>query len=182
MEQYGYVRQIIFLFVAVAVVTGAFRGNAQELTRPKAKEILEKSERIQHLGDVILFNEAKEANCLNATGVVRLKVGNAFGMPVNASGQIGPAGRNIINKMAFENDPFKGVDLRIWFKSPPKMILDKITGITGQGDLKTVEYSFHFDWTNVGLNEASLHCFANPQMQGKSKLRLYDDGWRVVTE
>jgi hypothetical protein len=159
--------------------------HAQELTRAQAQELIQKTPQYQRFTLGILIKDAAEANCVQKSGLMRLSVQSAFGMALDTTAQVKltPAGQQVIEKATFSQDPFEGVKLRIWFKSPPKLIVDEVTGISGALPEKVVEFKEHYDWSEVGLNPVVVaSCFKSHlvSMDDKETLRLYDDGWRVI--
>jgi hypothetical protein len=173
--------QLTSLLLAGLVTIGC--SNPKELTRGKAKDILQNSPALQHSTDVLVFAEPNNATCLAKAGLIKQNINMVFDSPFSSEAEIGPSGRNVISKVEdFSDYALQSASrLRIWFKNPPKVIIDEITGITGAGEEKTVDYVSHFDWTNVGLNRAALSCMKAGGSRFRAVFRLYDDGWRIAS-
>lgn len=160
-------------------LTGAC--GSKDLTRSKAKELIQATPPFQKWTKGILVSEPEELDCLNTSGLIRIGKGRFGEFEV----RVAPLGLKSIDRIEASDWAGQGARVRIWFKSPPRPVVDEITGISGSQSEKRVEFLEHYEWNDVGLSPSAVNmCFAShlQKYTDTAVLRLYDDGWRVVAK
>ena len=157
----------------------------RELTRAKAKKVLQESPQLQQITKPVGFSGQRDATCFRMAELINASVGSFGGIQLDstASAEVLPKGRALIDKATYSigyNGPF----LRTWFKKPPLFVVDEITGITGtpngNPNIKRVDFTAHFDWKDTGIGPFLVACFGGGKPQpAQRQLSLYDDGWRL---
>lgn len=151
MNYYFYNYKYFILLLITIWLVGCDKDD--ELSRDKAKIILSQTETFTSQHKSVKFNDTGYAKTVEQglwSGQYDLLVAGILG--VNAE------------------------ELSV---QPYKIRLQEVTGITdnpsGEGKIKSVE----FIWERYGLPEVAKR-YVNQGGNGKSTLRLYDDGWRIV--
>jgi hypothetical protein len=160
------------------------QAQSQELNREQAKDILSKIDNIIPLAQNGYRYNIQNADALQKSGLLVITARTTVGIVTETSVTLTRAGEKLIEKAELIGNPVDGFMLAVWYRHPPRFVVDEITGITGTAPDKTVEFTAHFDFADTGVNQDVARASGNGFLlkDQSVKFRLYDDGWRPVRD
>lgn len=158
------------LVLAIAFVLLLVGCHSSTLTRGKAKDVIESSDRYKLQKVHVALTNGEFQNLWRA-GYLQVRM-----VMFQQQLEVGPKGKGLIDS---GNLWPGGTNPAIVLSTPLKPHVLEVTGITdGENGSKIVEYNWNWDFSTQP-KELQDFFKDHPVGQDKATLRLYDDGWRA---
>lgn len=158
-------------------------GCSGDLTRSKAAELISAHEDFLSARPAIYTTDLRH----NSQAAIECGQGTLWEWTANLDPQLMEAGQRFY-EIARTNTSSGNIQLQL--RMPPKIV--EVTGITGEGQSRRVEFRWEYDGINSlpsevsrcieavgGANQAGI-AGSLGQTTGAADFQLYDDGWRIV--